>query len=823
MTALRDYAAGLNQPQLSSSGPRYDEVVGDDGALRAGWTGLGERAVQVTRSELARVGAEVERFLADDGVTYRPAGTVDDGVEAWRLDPIPLIFSAEEWAALETGLAQRAELLNAIAVDLYGPQRLLSSGLLPPQAVFGHSGFLRVAARRSARTARPLLVTATDLGRNADGEWVVMADRAQAPSGIGYAMENRRVISRVLPDLYRRASLHRIAPFFQALRATLIEAAPESRPNPRVVVLSPGTESETAFDQAFVASSLGFPLVEGSDLTVRDGAVWMPVFGRLERVDVILRRVDAAWSDALELRKNSQLGVVGLSEAVRRGTVTIVNGLGAGVLENPALLPFLSQMCEVLLDEPLRLPSVQTWWCGDPDSRDVVLDRLDELVVRLIDDPGDAVSRPGTSTSGLRDRILAEPHRFAAQEPLLLSQAPTLDVDRVVARPLTLRAFTVRHGSGYRPLAGGLAGVHVDGRPVVTKDVWVIKSDPDAPDQGVADVEVAAHQRAPEALVPRVVEDMFWIGRYAERAEDLVRSVISAHAAAQDFRTRPHSVGGEALAAQMSAITRLVGRVDDDHDRTFRATLLESRRTGSAAHALASLRIAAQSVRDHLSADTWHALGTIDRAQAALRSSGTSHQISESADAMLTGILALQGVTENMVRDPGWHMIGAGRHIERALQVAHLLHATAVVSRSPAVDEQVLTAVLAMTESVVTHRRRFRGYVRLRGVLELLVQEADNPRSIAFGLARIGDHLTAMPASTGTTRPERVLDDLVDLVESVDVTDLAAVGEDGRRAALEQFLDVFIDRMSAFAVAVGDVHFAAAPVPRVFGFAAVQE
>ncbi|HWV26686.1 MAG TPA: circularly permuted type 2 ATP-grasp protein, partial [Aeromicrobium sp.] len=258
MTALRDYAAGLNQPQLSSSGPRYDEVVGDDGALRAGWTGLGERAVQVTRSELARVGAEVERFLADDGVTYRPAGTVDDGVEAWRLDPIPLIFSAEEWAALETGLAQRAELLNAIAVDLYGPQRLLSSGLLPPQAVFGHSGFLRVAARRSARTARPLLVTATDLGRNADGEWVVMADRAQAPSGIGYAMENRRVISRVLPDLYRRASLHRIAPFFQALRATLIEAAPESRPNPRVVVLSPGTESETAFDQAFVASSLGF-------------------------------------------------------------------------------------------------------------------------------------------------------------------------------------------------------------------------------------------------------------------------------------------------------------------------------------------------------------------------------------------------------------------------------------------------------------------------------------------------------------------------------------------------------------------------------------
>ena len=224
-----------------------------------------------------------------------------------------------------------------------------------------------MAARASAQDPWPLLLAAADLGRNAAGEWQVIADRAQAPSGIGFAMENRRVISRVMPELYRQAGMHRMAPFFQALRTTLMEAAPAAHPIPESSCCRRARTRRPSYDQAFVASMLGFPLVEGSDLVMREGAVWVRVFGRLERVDVILRRVDAAWSDALELRKNSQLGVAGLSEAVRRGTVRVVNGLGAGVLENPGLLPFMSAMCETLLDEPLRHPSVQTYWCGLPD------------------------------------------------------------------------------------------------------------------------------------------------------------------------------------------------------------------------------------------------------------------------------------------------------------------------------------------------------------------------------------------------------------------------------------------------------------------------
>jgi uncharacterized circularly permuted ATP-grasp superfamily protein/uncharacterized alpha-E superfamily protein len=817
MTALRDYSAAVTQPTLTSDLARYDEVVAPDGSLRTAWKALAESAISLTADDLSRVSGDIERFLADDGVTYTPP---DEESGPWRLDPLPLVIDAAEWSTLEVGLTQRTELLNAILVDLYGPQRLLSSGVLPSSVVFGHQGFLRVAARASAQEPRPLLLAAADLGRNPAGEWQVIADRSQAPSGIGFAMENRRVISRVMPELYRQAGLHRMAPFFQALRSTLMEAAPSDRPDPRVVVLSPGTHSETAYDQAFVASSLGFPLVEGNDLVMRDGAVWMRVFGRVERVDVILRRVDAEWSDALELRKNSQLGVAGLSEAVRRGSVRVVNGLGSGVLENPGMLPFMSEMCEMLLDEPLRLPSVQTYWCGEQRSRAYVEDNLDDLVIRAIDNP---VVHDQLSADELRAVIRAEPHRYVGQEPLTLSQAPTLGSRGIRSQTLSLRTFTLRYGSTYRPLVGGLANVFEAGQATSSKDVWVLKGKPEDADQGLTDVLAMTNVRAPAAMVPRVLEDMFWFGRYAERAEDMLRLVLTAHASADDFRSRPHSSEAAGLTVLMRAVARLSGNPfpPDQLDHDFRSLLLDAHRPGSVAHSISALRDAAQSVRDQLSPDTWQAFSSTDRAASALRTFNYSHQVAESAGRMLTGVLSLQGMTANMIRDPGWQMISAGRAVERGLQLCHLLRATTTIRRGIDIDRDVHNSVLSAAESAVTHRRRYRGYVRLAGILELLLLDADNPRSLAFGIAELRAHVSAMPDSTGSTRPERLLDDLSDELERVDIAALAAV-EGESRPNLEQFLDGYIGQLTRLADAIGDLHFAAGPAPRSFGFAPAE-
>jgi uncharacterized alpha-E superfamily protein len=629
-------------------------------------------------------------------------------------------------------------------------------------------------------------------------------------------MENRRVISRVLPELYRHAGLHRMAPFFQALRSTLIDSAPGQAPNPRVVVLSPGTHSETAYDQAFIASSLGFTLVEGSDLVMRDGAVWMRIFGRLERVDVIVRRVDAEWSDSLELRKGSQLGVAGLSEAVRRGSVRVVNGLGSGVLENAGMLPFMSAMCEFLLDEPLRVRSVQTYWAGDPRSMKYVLDNLDGLAVRTIDH---AVDLEQVERDRLAELIRAEPYRYVGQEDPLLSQSPTLAPRGVRPESVSLRTFTLRYGSTYRPLVGGLGSVHEPRADASSRDVWVLKERPEDPDQGLLEALPLTNVRAPAAMVPRVLEDMFWFGRYAERAEDMLRLVLTAHASAEDFRSRPDTAGGISLAVLMTAITRLSDSTHpaDDLDENFRSLLLDAHRPGSVAQSVGALRDAAQSVRDQLSPDTWQAFGWTDRAAANLVAYHYSHQVAESAGQMLTGILSLQGVTANMIRDPGWRMICTGRAVERGLQLCHLLRATVTVRRGIDTDRDVHTAVLSAAESAVTHRRRYRGSVRLHGVLDLLLSDRENPRSLAFGLAELREHLAAMPESTGATRPERLLDDLAGDLERADVSALAAI-EGEHRPNLERFLDAYIAQLTRFADAVGELHFAAGPTARSFGF-----
>lgn len=825
MSVLRDYAGAVAQPTLAGGQPRYDEVVGPDGSLRPAWKGLAETVVSLTPRDLRRVDGDVSAMLADDGV---PAG--------WQLDPVPLVVDAAAWAPLEVGLAQRGELLNALLVDLYGERRLLREGVVPPAAVLGHAGYTRVVARPGAVDPRPLVLAATDLGRDAEGRWHVLADRTQAPSGLGLAMESRRVTSRVLPELYREAGLHRIEPYFSALRSALLQSAQGDLADPRVVVLSPGSHAPTAYDQAFVASVLGFPLVQGSDLVVRDGWVMLRAAGgggRLERVDVILRRVDTAWSDPLELRGDSRLGVAGLVEAVRRGRVRVVNGLGAGVLENPALMAFLPAVCEALLGEQLRLPSVRTWWCGDPDSLDHVLSRSDRLLVRPVDGP------PLPAAAGRREvesRVLAEPHRWVGQERLPLSQAPTWGAEgrttgRVTPAALSLRAFTLRYGSAYRPLVGGLAtvvdGVAVDeladeGRASATKDVWVLKAAPHDPDQGLAEVLPVTSTPAVSVLSPRVLEDLFWFGRYAERAEDALRLVLTVHAYVEDYRTRPRSSGGASTAVLLGAVRRLAGDGSPDADEEFRSLLLDTAREGSAAHALARWREVLQGVRDQFSLDTWRGFGTVDRARAALRVERHSHQVAESGGRMLTGVLAVHGVTASMVRDAGWHVLEAGRHLERALQVCHLLAATTTERRGIDVDREVLLGVLTATESVVTHRRRYRGSVRPAGVLELLLLDTANPRSLAFSLDALRVHLAAQPHSTGSTRAERLLAELRESVDATDVATLVAIGGVGR-PYLQRFLDETARALARLAEAVHEVHFASGPAPRPLAAVATTE
>jgi len=852
MSVLGRYLADVGQADLLGSGPGYDELVDSDGTPRPVWSALLDGLGSFDDDDLRRAQVEVARLLEDDNVTYTPspAATVSvvepDPVAAlasaglteprpWRLDPVPMLLADREWATLEAGLVQRAELLDAVLADLYGPRRLLASGDLPPAAVLDHEEYLRPVVGTESMVAQRLFLIAADLGRDATGSWKVLADRTQAPSGAGYAMVNRRVLSRVLPEVYHAAHLHRLTPFFQAMRNALVEAAAAGVEDPRVVVLSPGPRSETAFDQAFMASLLGFPLVEGSDLTVREGRVWLRGLGKREQVDVILRRVDSVWTDPLELKPGSRLGVSGLLECVRQGTVSVVNTLGSGVLENPALLPFLPRLAERLLGQPLRLPSVDTWWCGDPEQLSHVLAHLDELVVRPIS-RGHGRSVLGSAlTTAQRERLVARisatPHRFVGQEVLPLSAVPTVLGGRLVPRTVVLRSFAVRDGSSYTAMLGGLARVAEEPGsrtgPLVTapdgglaKDVWVVSSEAVVPPRVVVPRSGAEHSLDPApaaAMVPRVLNDLFWFGRYAERAEDLLRLVLATRTVAieADLDTThgrtPHRDGDPGAAA---VLLRAVSHVSTVYPgfldpatelmAGFRSLLLDRHRAGTAAQSLAALSLAAQGVRDQLSEDVWMVLAEIDRPLAALAANPRDRglQMTDAGERVLSGLLALAGiVSENMVRDPGWWMLDSGRGLERALQVVALLRVTVCRRHSAETDRMVAEAVLTAAESIVTYRRRYRGRSGVDALVELLVIDQHNPRSVAYQLIRIENDLRALPTTSPTARPLRLLQGLAERVRTADAAVLAQSSE-GHRAGLEDFLAEVHDQLRELSEAI---------------------
>jgi uncharacterized circularly permuted ATP-grasp superfamily protein len=441
-----------------------DEMLDAAGNVRADWRYVGQALDALSQGELVKRQREARRLLRDSGVTYTIHGAPQGLEHPWQLDPIPYLVASDEWAAIESGLMQRAELMNLLLKDIYGPQELIRKGILPLELIYAHGGFLRPCHAIPFPNEHALAFYAADLARGTDGRMWVLGDRSQAPSGAGYALENRVVMTRILPSLFRDAHVHRLALFFQNLRASIAAMAPRAGEEARVIVLTPGPLNETYFEHSFLASYLGYTLAQGDDLTVRDGRVWLRSMKRLEPVDVILRRVDDHYCDPLALRPDSRLGVPGLTEAVRRGHVRIINPIGSSVLENPGLFAFLPDIARHLLGQELELPSVASWWCGQPEACSHVLANLDQLLIKPIyrEVGSRTIDASRLSEAGrgeLKARIKAQPHLFVGQERIEFSTVPTLVEAGLEARQAVLRSFLVARKDGYVVMPGGLTRI----------------------------------------------------------------------------------------------------------------------------------------------------------------------------------------------------------------------------------------------------------------------------------------------------------------------------------------------------------------------------
>ena len=731
--------------------------------------------------------------------------------------------------------------------DLYGSRELLRKGLLPPELLFGDPGFLRSCDGVVPRRGHHLVFHSADVLRDSAGRLSVMADRCQAPSGAGYALENRIVMTRVFPSIFRDSHVHRLAPFFRAVRSTLASLAPEGREQqPLIVILTPGPWSDTYFEHAFLASYLGFPLVQGPDLEVRDGAVWLRSVGEPQRVDVVLRRIDDDWCDPLELRPESELGIPGLVEMCRRGSVSVVNPLGSGVVEHPALAAFLPALSRHLLGQDLRIPSVPTWWCGHGDDRRMVIAAIERFVLRKVRTaPERAIvgaSLSGSQRDELVRRIEAHPHQWAAQELPSVATTPGFDSGALVARPSVLRTFSVAHESSYLLLPGGLTRTASDASsPIMTassagtKDTWVLASEPESQAGFLTVSSSAAAALDPaHAISSRVAENLYWMGRYAERAEDTVRLTRVILDRRNDTAGRWNPSATESLGVLLRTLTAVTGTwpgfAGDDGDEVrarpeerLRETLLDADRDGSLAHDLAALLASANTVRDQLSLDTWMVLTTLDEDLGVLRGRPGTYGFPPTARVALSGmmksLLALSGlVNESMVRDTGWWFLDAGRRVERALLLLGLIRSTVVDVREPAVDVLVFESLLMTAESVVTFRRRSRSRLDAVAMLELLLADPTNPRSLAYLIDHLAESVAEMPRSSALRRSpeERYVLEASTRLALADPTDLSAV-TDGRRVELAALLDDLTVLLGQAAAAIADSHFPPLPARQFVG------
>lgn len=786
----------------------FDEAFTANGSLREHWTEFFEAMRPLGGEELERRWRQAQRVIRENGVTYNVYGDPRGTDRPWQLDPLPLLISAEEWATLESGLEQRARLLDAILADLYGSQRLLHEQLLPPELVLGSSAFLRpLVGVPVARNVR-LHLYAADLARGVDGRFWVLGDRTQAPSGAGYALENRIVISRMLPQPFRDCRVERLAPFFRTLREGLSTLCPRKTDSPRVVLLTPGPYNETYFEHAYLARYLGYTLAEGGDLTVRDRCVHLKTLGGLERVDVILRRLDDSFSDPLSLRASSSLGIAGLVHAVRAGNVMVANSLGSGLLETPALLAFLPAVCRALFGEELTLPSAPTFWCGEPAALSHVLENLRDLVIKSA-----AFGAPATEpvfggdldaagTAELKARIRARPAAFVAQERLPLSTGPSFSSGGVQARHLSVRAFLSRSGDGYEVMPGGLTRIaSSESSRVVSmqqgggsKDTWVLSRDEPSnltllrPPGLRVDIV-----RSGGDLPSRVADNLFWIGRYVERAEGttrLLRSVLWRRAEDEEGRVPEVAALLIALEDDLELVRGTLGHTSAGLDAEVSRVLVADVLARAPAAGVAAAYRAASVVRDRISVDIWRVLSQQyelvcqSRARPALELGDAL----ELASSLLLGFSAFSGlVMENMTHGPGWRFADVGRRIERAAFMVRLVRGMLVAADNAA----VLDAVLEVADSAITYRSRYLGTLALEPVLDLLLTDETNPRSIAYQLAALEQHVSLLPRARRSPllAPEgKIVLAALSAIRFADLDQLAQCDDLGRRASLEQLL-----------------------------------
>ena len=742
-TGAKAKAGAKNKLDYRPLAGASDEMLGPDGVVRPVWRHFLDRLSGMDELELERRVDRADRYLRDAGVFFRVYGGAPNAERSWPLSHVPVLISDKEWETLSEGLVQRADLLERIAADIYSDNRLVQEGVLPPALISGNPEFLRPLVGLKPAGGHYLHFVAFEIGRGPDGDWWVLADRTQAPSGAGFALENRVATTRAFSDVYAETHVHRLAAFFGGFRDALHSY--RRSPDDRIAVLSPGPANETYFEHSYIARYLGFMLLEGEDLTVVNGRVMVRTVAGLKPVSVLWRRLDASYADPLELDQTSQIGTPGLVQALRSENVTIVNSLGSGLLETRAFLAFMPAICRRLLGEELRLPSVATWWCGQKNERDHVVRNLDRMVIgpaysRLpfFDDGNETLDAGAQKekNAAILTRLKEEGHRLVGQEVVKLSTTPAFVGGKLSPRPMSLRVFAARTRDGWQIMPGGFAriGASDDVSAIAMQkggsvaDVWIV-SDKPVKWSTLLPSEESFIRNMPGSLPSRAADNLFWLGRYIERSEGALRILRSWHGRFAEYADREQPL--------LKNVSDYLDALDINTEEVIPESLVVN---------ISSALYSASNIRDRFSPDGWLALNDLAKTARDFRDKlQPGDDATRGMTILLRKLAGFAGlVHENMYRFTGWRFLSIGRHLERGLHMARLLGHLS----GPEAPDGSLDMLIEIGDSVMTHRRRYNVATARLTVTDLLALDQLNPRSIFYQLNEIKTEVELLPNAT---------------------------------------------------------------------------
>jgi len=750
----------------------FNEVYEANGSPRPHWQKFLNALRTVAPSEFALRNAQADRMLRENGVNYHSATGGGQGARPWRLDLLPMLMTASDWASIEQALSQRATLLNLLIADIYGKRRLIDNGTLPPEVLYANPEFLRPFCDIRQSDQAPMFLYAAELARSANGQWWVMADRSEAPAGPGFALENQIVSSRTMPSAFKSIPVERLAPFFARLQNALRRRVARSTDSPRIVLLSSGPSHPYYFEDVYLARYLGYTMVEGGDLAIRNDMVYLKTLAGLAPVDIVLARCAESGLDPLELGGFAAHGVPGLLNAMRSGNVTITNTPGCGIIGAPVFMAFLPQLCQQLLGEPLRMPSISTWWCGDAGNFHQILARLDELVLKpAFQKSGGEEIIFSDLTKEQRERVLtrikSEPWAWVVQEKIARSAVPVWSDDGVHCGHAAVRAFLVEDENAWHLMPGGLIRIAPDSGPMHlsvaagdgSKDLWVIADRKVDPVSLLTPRDQPAELRRTSAQFPsRVADNLFWLGRSLDRCDFLSRLVRalaerlvgegSVDTTEVRFLTRALSEMGqlepgfvvEGMELQLPSLTEALP-----------VAVYDPTEFGGLARTVSELTRLASLVRDWISPDTWH---RINLASEAFQAAPTKDwrdlaDVVSTSNALIGDLASVSGlISDGMNRGPSWRFLDIGRCIERAGATARLL-VSADLRKSP-VPPNLLKTIVEVMDVRMTYRFRYRENLQRNAVLDLTITDDTNPRSLAYQIDRLVSHVDRLPGYEAT-------------------------------------------------------------------------